>query len=73
MCRNRAERVGHGVVVPDGLRQQHGSRSGESIADPVLVLALHEGKMLFPDTAAAIEATPDWAKPLVEAVLSKRG
>jgi hypothetical protein len=47
--------------------------SGESIADPVLVLALHEGKMLFPDTAAAIEATPDWAKPLVEAVLSERG
>jgi hypothetical protein len=29
--------------------------------------------MLFPDTAAAIEATPDWAKPLVEAALSERG
>lgn len=46
---------------------------GESIADPVPVLALHEGKILFPDTAAAIEATPDWAKPLVEAALSERG
>lgn len=42
---------------------------GESIADPVPVLALHEGRILFPDTVAAIEATPDWAKPLVEAVL----
>jgi hypothetical protein len=39
----------------------------------VLVLALHEGKIHFPDTAAAIEATPDWAKPLVEAALSERG
>lgn len=45
---------------------------GESIEDPVPVLALHEGKILFPDTAAAIEATPDWAKPLVEAALSER-
>jgi predicted ABC-type ATPase len=49
------------------------AKSGESIADPVLVLALHEGKMLFPNTAAALKATPDWAKPLVEAVLSERG
>lgn len=46
---------------------------GESIADPVLVLTLHEGKIFFPDTAAAIEATPGWAKPLVEAALSERG
>jgi hypothetical protein len=45
---------------------------GESIADPVLVLALHEGKILFPDTAVAIAATPDRAKPLVEAALSER-
>lgn len=43
---------------------------GEAIADPVLVLALHERKIIFPNTAAAIVATPDWAKPLVEAVLS---
>lgn len=41
------------------------------IPDPVLVLALHEGKILFPATAAAIEATPDWAKPLLEAALAK--
>jgi predicted ABC-type ATPase len=46
---------------------------GQSIADPVLVLVLDEGRILFPDTAAAIEATPDWAKPLVEAALSERG
>lgn len=45
---------------------------GESIADPVPVLALHEGEILFPDTAASIDATPDWAKPLVEAALSER-
>lgn len=43
---------------------------GQPIADPLLVLALHEGKVIFPNTAAAIVATPDWAKPLVEAVLS---
>lgn len=45
---------------------------GEAIADPVLVLAMHAGKVAFPDTAAAIEATPAWAKPLVEAALSER-
>lgn len=44
---------------------------GKSIPDPVLVLDLHEGKALFPDTAAAIAATPGWAKPLVEAALSE--
>lgn len=45
---------------------------GKSIPDPVRVLDLHEGTLLFPATAAAIAATPDWAKPLVEAVLSER-
>jgi len=44
----------------------------ESIGDPVLALTLHEGNILFPDTAAAIEATPNWARPLVEAALSER-
>lgn len=46
---------------------------GKPIPDPVLVLDLHEGKVLFPDTATSIAATPDWAKPLVEAALSERG
>jgi predicted ABC-type ATPase len=45
---------------------------GRAVPDPVRVLDLHEGRLLFPDTAAAIVATPDWAKPLVEAVLSDR-
>lgn len=49
------------------------AESGKAIADPALVLALDEGKLLFPDTTAAIKATPDWAKPLVEAALSGRG
>lgn len=46
---------------------------GESIPDPVLVLDLYAGEVLFPDTASAIQATPDWVKPLVEAALSEHG
>jgi hypothetical protein len=46
---------------------------GESIADPVLILALPEGKDLFPDTVAAMKATRDWTRPLIEAVLSECG
>lgn len=45
---------------------------GEPIPDPLLVLDLYQGRILFPDSAASIAATPDWAKPLVEAVLSGR-
>ena len=47
--------------------------AGKPIPDPVRVLDLHEGKLLFPDTAASIKATPDWAKPLVEAALGEYG
>jgi predicted ABC-type ATPase len=46
---------------------------GEAIPDPVPILAMRGGMIFFPDTAAAIEATPEWAKPLVEAALSKWG
>jgi len=48
------------------------AEAGVSIPDPVLVLDLHEGEVLFPRSASAIAATPDWVKPLLEAVLSER-
>ena len=49
------------------------AQPGKPIPDPVLVLDVYEGKILFPDTAAAMGATPDWAKPLLEAALSEHG
>lgn len=44
---------------------------GEPVPDPVQVLDLHDGTVFFPQTTAALVATPDWAKPLVEAALSQ--
>ena len=45
---------------------------GEPLPDPVLVLEMTEGRIVFPrpDDARALAATPDWAKPLVEAALA---
>lgn len=45
---------------------------GESIPDPVLVLQMSDGRLVFPqaDDVAALARTPDWAKPLVEAALA---
>ncbi len=45
---------------------------GETVPDPILVLELRAGKLMspLPRDAKALGATPDWAKPLVEAALS---
>lgn len=56
------------LVVSDNSREV---ALGEEIPDPTLVLDVLEGKLLFPNTAEPIEATPNWAKPLVEAALSE--
>jgi hypothetical protein len=44
---------------------------GEPIPDPILVLEMVGGRALFPDPtdAAALSATPEWAKPIVAAAL----
>jgi hypothetical protein len=44
---------------------------GESIPDPVLVLETIEGRMVFPDPgdAHALARTPEWARPLLQAVI----
>ena len=44
---------------------------GEPVPDPVLVLEMARGKILYPrpDNAGALAATPHWAKPLVEAAM----
>lgn len=39
------------------------------IPDPVLVLEIDQGVLRWPRTAADLRRTPDWAKPVVEAVL----
>lgn len=45
---------------------------GGDIPDPVLVLETAHGRTLFPraDDAAALAATPAWARPIVQAALS---
>ncbi|MCW5624562.1 MAG: zeta toxin family protein [Burkholderiales bacterium] len=44
---------------------------GQAIPDPLLVLDLKNGRMAYPreDDAAALHATPEWARPIVQAAL----
>jgi predicted ABC-type ATPase len=45
--------------------------TGEPIPDPVLVLEMEDGRLIWPgsDDLDALQHTPDWAKPLMEAAL----
>ena len=42
---------------------------GEDVPDPVLVLEMEHGRVLHPGRGdvAALDATPEWAKPIVAA------
>jgi predicted ABC-type ATPase len=42
---------------------------GEAVPYPVLVLEMKDGRVIYPDRTdvTALEATPDWAKPIVAA------
>lgn len=42
---------------------------GEAVTDPVLVLAIDGRHLCWPQDVAGCKATPEWAKPLVEAAL----
>ncbi|MEO8546357.1 MAG: AAA family ATPase [Burkholderiaceae bacterium] len=44
--------------------------AGEVVADPLLVAEMRRGKLTWPTTLEALRATPQWAKPLLEAALS---
>jgi len=46
---------------------------GEPVPDPPLVLAMEGGRALWPapDDLAALERTPPWARPLVEAAMPR--
>jgi hypothetical protein len=48
-----------------------GAAIGAPIPDPVLVLEMQNGRLVWPapDDVATLCQTPDWAKPLVEAAL----
>lgn len=45
--------------------------AGSSIPDPMLVLEMRGGRLIWPtaDDLEALQGTPDWAKPLMEAAL----
>ena len=45
--------------------------AGEPIPDPLLVLEMRAGRCTWPVDLASLGKTPDWAKPLVEAALSR--
>jgi len=44
---------------------------GQDIPDPVLVLEMIGGRMVFPgrDSIEALNATPEWARPIVQAAI----
>lgn len=44
---------------------------GQDIPEPVLVLEMVSGTLLFPEPgdAAALRATPEWARPLIQAAI----
>ena len=48
---------------------------GEGIPDPVLVLHVESGRVLVPEgrDAAALQAVPEWARPVVEAAMQFAG
>ena len=43
---------------------------GETIPDPLLLAEMRSGKLSWPTTLKSLQATPQWAKPLLEAALS---
>jgi predicted ABC-type ATPase len=47
---------------------------GEDIPDPVLVLEMVSGRLVFPEpqNAAALTATPEWARPIVQAAIESQ-
>ena len=48
-----------------------GVEPGQDIPDPLLVLELEQGRVIFPDhrEAAAMSAVPPWARPVLEAAI----
>jgi predicted ABC-type ATPase len=45
---------------------------GVVIPDPRLLLQMESGRIAWPADAETLRATPDWAKPVLEAALSMR-
>lgn len=43
---------------------------GTPVADPRLLLQMEDGRIAWPTDADTLRATPDWAKPILEAALS---
>jgi len=44
--------------------------SGASIPDPLLLAQAEHGQLVYPHEVAQLAATPDWAKPILEAMLT---
>ena len=46
---------------------------GQAVPDPQLLAEMQAGQLVWPTELASLQATPDWAKPLLEAALSNQG
>lgn len=43
---------------------------GQAVPDPVLVAEMVAGRLIWPSDVDSLRATPEWAKPLLEAAIS---
>ena len=52
----------------------HSAQPGEDVPDPVLVLELEGGRVVFPDVESreALAAVPAWAQPILEAAIQQQ-
>lgn len=57
------------------LDNSHSVDPGQDIPDPVLVLELEHGRILFPGALSleALAAVPAWARPILEAAIQRQG
>jgi len=55
------------VQVYDNSAQAH---PGETIPDPGLLAQAEHGQLVWPHDTAHLSATPNWAKPILEAMLT---
>ncbi|MEO7917750.1 MAG: hypothetical protein ABIR16_08915 [Dokdonella sp.] len=46
------------------------AKPGKPIPDPQLIAEMQERRLLVPSDITMLQATPDWAKPILEAVMS---
>ncbi|MBN8726997.1 MAG: hypothetical protein J0H15_04760 [Xanthomonadales bacterium] len=44
--------------------------AGEAVPDPILVMEMRAGQLVWPSNLESLDNTPEWAKPLLEAAIA---